>query len=67
MDFSLIVRDQMKCKGLKITELATQTGLSYAYCNDLLRGRRRWNEDTINNVCGVLGITIQFQATGTDS
>ncbi|MGB9804089.1 helix-turn-helix domain-containing protein [Desulfofundulus sp.] len=60
MDFSAVVKEKLVQKQLKITDLARLTGLSYAYLIDLLRGRRRWNEDNMHKVCDVLGIKIEF-------
>jgi transcriptional regulator with XRE-family HTH domain len=61
MDFSLIVKEKLAQKNLKITEFARLSGISYPYLFDLLRGRRRWNEDTIEKACAALGIEIDFK------
>lgn len=60
MNFSKIVKQKMKEKRLKMTDVAKETGYSYMYCIDLTRGRRRWNEDTMNKFSKVLGIEINF-------
>jgi len=63
MTFSKIVKQKMKEKNLKMTDVARKVGYSYMYCIDLTRGRRRWNEDTMNKFSKVLGIEINFVDT----
>lgn len=60
MDFSKAVKVVMDSKGIKKSEVARATGYSYQHIHDLLSGERRWNEDSINKVCDVLGITINI-------
>jgi len=60
MNFTEVVRKKIKEKNYKITDIAHKTGYSYMYCIDLLRGRRRWNEDTIDKFCEALGIKPVF-------
>jgi len=54
--FRELVRQRLKEKNLTVLDLSDLTGLSVPYLYDLLRGRRRWNEDTIAKVCEALGI-----------
>lgn len=60
MNFRKVVIQKIKEKKLKLTEVSQMTGYSYMYCIDLVRGRRRWNEDTINKFSEALGIEINF-------
>jgi transcriptional regulator with XRE-family HTH domain len=69
MEFSLIVKEKLAQRNLKIPEFARLSGISYPYLIDLLKGRRRWNEDTIKKACAALGMEINFKdlkPTGTD-
>ena len=68
-EFSRVVQSAMDHKKITIAQVARETGYSWQYINDLLRSKRRWNEETIHAVGGVLGIKIsyQFDATGTDT
>jgi len=60
MNFSDIILKQMQEKGLKISDLAAMTGFSHTYCADLLKGHRRWNEDTIEKFCKVFSLKQVF-------
>lgn len=60
MTFREIVKQKIKEKNLKMPDVASATGYSYPYCIDLVKGRRRWNEDTMRKFCKVLGIEINF-------
>jgi len=69
MDFNTVIKKKLGQKKLKITDLARLSGVSYPYLVDLVKGRRRWNEDTIDKVCKALGIKVEFrdlESTGTD-
>ncbi|WZX99597.1 helix-turn-helix transcriptional regulator [Bacillus sp. FSL W7-1360] len=61
MNFTPTVKTAMKNAGLKKSDLARMTGYSYQYIRDLLRGDRRWNEDTIERVSGALGIKVDYK------
>lgn len=60
MNFSEAVKKKMSLENIRNSELARITGYSSQYISDLLSGERRWNEDTINKVCGALGIEIKY-------
>lgn len=71
--FSEAVKKMMNEKGITIAQIANKTGYSWAYINDLLKGRRRWNEETMTKVSEVVGLIISFEPrenlelTGTDN
>lgn len=60
MNFSQVVKEKMKEQNLKIGDLARLTGYTWTHCSDLIKGNRRWNEDTIDKFCKALGIKIEF-------
>lgn len=60
MEFSKIVQEKMEEKNLRIADLAKLTGLSWTHCADLVKGNKRWNEDTIEKFCKVLGLKPLF-------
>ena len=59
-DFTKAVKKAMRTKDVRPSELAKQTGYSNQYIIDLLGGKRRWNENTIEKVSDALGIKITF-------
>lgn len=63
MDFSSIVKKELEVKKISVSDFAQKIGFSYQYVYDLLKGRgkRRWNENSINEACKALGIEIQFK------
>jgi len=72
-NFSKAVKQMMDEKGITITLIAKETGYSWPYINDLLKGKRRWNEETMSKVSEVVGLKILFkpkqnlERTGTDN
>jgi len=60
MNFTESVKAAMEIHGITKKDLARETKYSYQYIYDLLAGERRWNEDSINKVCGALGIKIEI-------
>lgn len=64
-DFAGEARRRMAALGIKPVKLAKKTGYSVQYITDLLLGRRRWNETTINRVCLVLGLRVVIVAAET--
>lgn len=64
MGFSLAVRNELKNKNKNVSWLADQMGLSAQYVYKLLdeKSDKRWNEDSINKACKILGIKINFQS-----
>ena len=60
-DFSDIVINRLNQLKMKRPELAVKAKISFPHINNLLDGRRRWNEDTKRKVCNVLGIKIEYK------
>jgi transcriptional regulator with XRE-family HTH domain len=58
MNFSEVIKNILKSRNLRISDLARMTGYTPQYMYDLLAGNRRWNETTINKTCEALGIEI---------
>jgi gp16 family phage-associated protein len=60
--FSTVVKKALKQGGISVSAFAKQMGFSDKYVYDLLskRNKTRWNEDSINKACEILGIEIQF-------
>lgn len=61
MNFTEVVLAALKKIGMRKTELARATGYSNQYIYDLLSGKRRWNEESINKVCSALGFKIEIE------
>jgi len=61
MNFRHFVKKILTERKLKIVDLSRLSGISYPYCAELIKGRKRWNEDTINKTCKALGIEIEFK------
>jgi len=59
-NFSSIIKNKLKEKNIKATELAREVGYTPQYICDLLAGKRRWNETTMNKVCKALNIRVEF-------
>ena len=51
LNFTATVKARMKVLEMKPVELARETGYSAQYISELLSGRKRWNETTMNKVC----------------
>jgi len=72
-NFSKAVKEMMDKKGITIARITKETGYSWTYINDLLKGKRRWNEETMSSVSEVVGLKILFEPkqnlelTGTDN
>ncbi|GEC91552.1 helix-turn-helix domain-containing protein [Brevibacillus brevis] len=61
MNFTKAVLTALEKTNMKKTELARATGYSNQYIYDLLSGKRRWNEESINKVCSALGFEIVIE------
>ncbi|MFH5187151.1 helix-turn-helix domain-containing protein [Paenibacillus sp. TAB 01] len=61
MDFSESVKKILKSRDLSPSDLARLTGYTPQYIHNLLDGKRRWNETTINRTCGALGLEIKIE------
>ncbi len=60
MNFSKIVVSRLFELQMTRIELAEKTGISTSYIAQLLKGKKRWNEDTIVKICNVLKLEIKF-------
>ncbi|KJS76292.1 MAG: hypothetical protein JL56_05765 [Desulfotomaculum sp. BICA1-6] len=63
-NFTEAVKQMMAEKGITVAKLAKKTGYSWAYINDLLKGRRRWNEETMKKASKAVGLVITYQPRG---
>ena len=62
-NFSSAVQNAMLKKKISVAQIARETGYSWSYINDLLKNKRRWNEDTMNKVGAAVGLSIYFRLT----
>ncbi len=60
-NFSEAVIIAMGKRHITIAQIAKMSGYSWAYINDLLKNKRRWNEETMNKVSIVVGLKIRYQ------
>ena len=70
MNFGSAVKKRMAELGVKVPELARETGYTTRYIYELLSGEARWNETTINKACKALDMTIEvkpLEPTGTEA
>ncbi|MFK4167683.1 helix-turn-helix domain-containing protein [Paenibacillus lautus] len=58
MNFSDAVKVAMNRSGVTKQELSESTGYSYQHIYDLLAGKRRWNEETLQKVFNALGLEV---------
>jgi len=68
-DFTSAIREAMDKKNITVAKIAKETGYSWQYIKDLLKQKRRWNEETMTKVSQVVGVEIHYrlQPTGTDN
>jgi plasmid maintenance system antidote protein VapI len=60
MNFTQTVKQRMVEQNIKACTLARKTGYCPQYISELLGGEKRWNETTIDKVCEVLGLKVEF-------
>ena len=60
MGFSKTVKHALVDADMNPSELARKTGYSAMYIHNLLNGRRRWNEESMQKVCDVLGLEFRI-------
>lgn len=60
-DFNALVIEILSENTMSRKELASKIGYSEQYLSNLLNNVRRWNDDLINKVCEVFGISIEFK------
>jgi len=58
-DFSNIVLDRLEEIGMTKYKLAKSSKISTSHIINLLKGRRKWNDNTKIKVCEILGIEIK--------
>lgn len=61
MSFSKTVRHALVDNDMNMSDLARKTGYSMMYISNLLKGRRRWNEESMQKVCDVLGLELKIE------
>jgi len=59
VSFSIKVKHALVDMDINAAELARRVGYSSMYIHNLLNGRRRWNEESMQKVCDVLGLEIK--------
>lgn len=60
MNISTQMKPVIHERGLNPSELAHLIGCSPQYIHNLLNGSRRWNEETLNKVCGALDLEVKL-------
>jgi hypothetical protein len=60
LNFTATVKARMALLKVRPIELARMTGYSAQYISELLLGRKRWNETTMNKVCSALNMRAFF-------
>ncbi|GEA16360.1 hypothetical protein E308F_26060 [Moorella sp. E308F] len=53
-----MISARLKEKQISLKQLAKMTGYTPAYISDLLRSKRRLNEDTLYRICSALDLEI---------
>lgn len=64
MTFSEAIEAAMQAKGWDRADLARATGRSYQYISDLLKGKRRWHESILLEVCSALDVKVEIVPVG---
>lgn len=62
MSFSInnIIKHALVDNDMNTSDLARKTGYSVMYMSNLLNGKRRWNEESMQKVCDVLELEIKI-------
>lgn len=58
MSFSNTIKHVLVDKDMNPSDLARKTGYSAQYIHNLLKGEKRWNEESMKKVCDVLGLEL---------
>ncbi|RAV18853.1 helix-turn-helix domain-containing protein [Paenibacillus contaminans] len=66
MNFTGAVEKAMHEAGISKSALAKGSQYTYQHISDLLAGKRRWNEDSINRVSAALGLEIEVKRKDED-
>jgi plasmid maintenance system antidote protein VapI len=61
MKFSQIIKEAMDKKRMNASGLAREMGYTPKHVLDLLAGKRRWNEETMDKACEILEIETEFK------
>lgn len=61
MSFSNKIKHALVDKEMNPSDLARKTGYSPQYMHNLLKGGKRWNEESLSKVCDVLGLEIEIK------
>jgi len=63
VNFSKVVKENLALQEKSIVWLSEKMGCSYQYLWKLVNEKenKRWNEDSIQKACEILGIEIQFK------
>lgn len=64
--FNVYIKKQLDNTGKTITELANESGYSYSYINELINGKKRWNEEAMLAVCDALGCKLKVVKNSND-
>jgi len=59
-DFAMKIRHALVDQNMNVSDLARRTGYSPQYLHSLLKGEKRWNEESMRRVCEVLGFEIML-------
>jgi hypothetical protein len=60
--FSEVIKNELKTQEMSVATFANKMHFSLQYTYNLInrKGDKRWNEDSMQKACDVLGIEIQF-------
>lgn len=61
MEFSKTIILALKNKKISVADFASEMNFSLQHTYGLLRNSKRWNEDSINKACDVLGLRIEIK------
>jgi len=61
MDFSKAVMTALEKQNISVSIFAKKMNFSIQHTYGLLRNSKRWNEDSIQKACEILGLEIQFK------
>ena len=61
MNFSKAIISILKKKNVSVAQFANRMNFSIQHTYSLLRNSKRWNEDSINKACEVLGLKIEIK------
>lgn len=61
MSFSNTIKHALVDVDMNPSDLARKTGYSPQYIHNLLKGEKRWNEESMQKVCDVLGLELEVK------